>query len=625
MSLGYFIDNYSKFLIGNINFFNYVCDELLNRPKINSDLILKVQRRIKVLKLIDDVHPDLYRYYYGEDFKEILDSLNAYDRFDSFIYDLLDYREFDIETKVTPNYENELLKNICSKTYMNKHNYEGEFRVLINLKSDELLLEDYSEDFNELYFIIGEISSSYNLNFKIYDICSSYDYYMEDRIHDFKTKWYVNTNITILKIKSYNNFILKEDLDQFILERMCDLDDNPVWRYYLLKIKLQNNELSYIIENLCYYIRDNYKEYSYLDEDFYNDIALYATLLLINEATKKEDEENFNKYIKDLEDFSYDKVGILILKGNYALCSNNNKIDRYVEDILINLTEDILDNKNISELYKILGCLYDQKGDYIKSSQSFYKSGDLINYINNLGNNLTNLTKSLYLNSNYADGMLLTSKITTDHDFISYKDEVNVESIFDHDYSRLFTLELCGKEIYKGGVKGSVAELGVFRGDFASIINRVFPDRKLYLFDTFKSFDDFEVDFEKSKGLVNPETLDELKESLKQTSVEYVLSKMKYRENVIVKEGYFPDSINGLEEEFSFVSIDTDLYIPILNGLKYFYPRLSPNGYIFIHDYNHKLLPGISQAISDFEQLIGHKLLKVPLSDQGGTLVITKH
>lgn len=38
-------------------------------------------------------------------------------------------------------------------------------------------------------------------------------------------------------------------------------------------------------------------------------------------------------------------------------------------------------------------------------------------------------------------------------------------------------------------LNGCVAEAGVFQGNFAKVINANFPDRKLYLFDTFEGFD----------------------------------------------------------------------------------------------------------------------------------------
>lgn len=43
--------------------------------------------------------------------------------------------------------------------------------------------------------------------------------------------------------------------------------------------------------------------------------------------------------------------------------------------------------------------------------------------------------------------------------------------------------------IYSNNISGCVAEVGVFQGEFASVINKNFPDRKLYLFDTFEGFD----------------------------------------------------------------------------------------------------------------------------------------
>ncbi|MEI9974441.1 MAG: TylF/MycF/NovP-related O-methyltransferase [Ignavibacteriota bacterium] len=77
------------------------------------------------------------------------------------------------------------------------------------------------------------------------------------------------------------------------------------------------------------------------------------------------------------------------------------------------------------------------------------------------------------------------------------------------------------------------------------------------------------------------------------TSIELVLSKMAHRQNCIVKPGLFPESaVDCQSEQFSFVSIDADLYTPIYEGLRFFYSRLSPGGYIFVHDYNNLAYQG---------------------------------
>ena len=65
------------------------------------------------------------------------------------------------------------------------------------------------------------------------------------------------------------------------------------------------------------------------------------------------------------------------------------------------------------------------------------------------------------------------------------------------DYIRLATLELVSYEIAKKNLEGSVAELGVYKGKFARYLNQYFPDRLLYLFDTFEGFDNRDIIREK--------------------------------------------------------------------------------------------------------------------------------
>jgi len=184
------------------------------------------------------------------------------------------------------------------------------------------------------------------------------------------------------------------------------------------------------------------------------------------------------------------------------------------------------------------------------------------------------------------------------------------------DYIRLSTLELIANEINTNNIAGEVAELGVYKGKFARYINRYFPDRKLYLFDTFKGFDKSDVVSEVQKNLSSGE------QDFSNTSIDQVLSIMPHRDRCIVKEGFFPDTAVGLEEIFAFVSIDADLYDPIYNGLKYFYPRLQKGGYIFVHDYNNDHYPGSKKAVQQFckENEIG----MMPLPDSCGTAVIVK-
>lgn len=187
------------------------------------------------------------------------------------------------------------------------------------------------------------------------------------------------------------------------------------------------------------------------------------------------------------------------------------------------------------------------------------------------------------------------------------------------DYVRVKCFELAVKEINKRKLQGAVAEVGVFRGEFAQYINFAFSDRKCYLFDTFEGFQVKEALDELKRG----NCTDAFIEAYKHTNVVEVLKRMTNRDNIIIKQGYFPESLDGLEDIFSFVSIDVDFEESIYEGLQYFYPRLETGGYIFVHDYNSSLR-GVEQAVDRYERDRQIRLCKMPLCDANGTLVITK-
>lgn len=190
------------------------------------------------------------------------------------------------------------------------------------------------------------------------------------------------------------------------------------------------------------------------------------------------------------------------------------------------------------------------------------------------------------------------------------------------DYYRYRTFEFVANEINDNDVYGQVAELGVFRGTFSKLINRKFRNRKMYLFDTFEGFDDQETEKEKKLS----RSSDEFADVHKNTSEQLVINNMPYQECCVICKGLFPETLNEeiKNEKFAFVSIDVDYEDSIYEGIKFFYPRLSEGGYIFIHDYNSAYLGGVKEAVKKYEKRNGVKLTKVPLADRAGTLVISK-
>ena len=179
------------------------------------------------------------------------------------------------------------------------------------------------------------------------------------------------------------------------------------------------------------------------------------------------------------------------------------------------------------------------------------------------------------------------------------------------DYVRLKTLELLCQRLEK--VPGAAAELGVYRGDFARCIRLLLPERKLYLFDTFEGFDAKEAAGE-GHGFV---------EAHRNTGPEAVMARMPAPEGVILRQGLFPASAKGLEERFALVSLDVDLEESSLQGLRWFWPRLSPGGCLLLHDWGNPRLPGVKRALDRLEEELGCRLPAVPLCDVCGTLVLT--
>jgi hypothetical protein len=225
-----------------------------------------------------------------------------------------------------------------------------------------------------------------------------------------------------------------------------------------------------------------------------------------------------------------------------------------------------------------------------------------------------------FYNFRIVRGMCIDRFGNTMFPFLS--NEANDVDSYYYDYTRLRTIELISRELISNNIEGEIAELGVFRGQFACILNRLFPAKKLYLFDTFEGFNEYQIKLEQEKGYVSDSFINTIN-NFCDTNIEMVLNQMENPLNCIIKKGLFPYTTNGLDEKFSLVCIDADFYQSTYDALEYFYPRVVDGGYIFIHDYNDDELFGVQQAVQEYSTN-KYRLHKVPLSDHSGTLVISK-
>src|SRR5215217_955434 len=160
--------------------------------------------------------------------------------------------------------------------------------------------------------------------------------------------------------------------------------------------------------------------------------------------------------------------------------------------------------------------------------------------------------------------------------FPTFPQELHADIAFHDDYFRYTTHALAVQKVLDEPVEGAIAELGVWRGDMTRFLHALAPERTYYLFDTFEGFpqQDLEPGVEEDGRFQD-------------TSLDFVLSRLHSTDNIVVRQGYVPETLAGLEDEkFAFVLLDLDLHPPTVAGLEWFYPRMAKGGYIVVHDYN---------------------------------------
>ncbi len=205
-------------------------------------------------------------------------------------------------------------------------------------------------------------------------------------------------------------------------------------------------------------------------------------------------------------------------------------------------------------------------------------------------------------------------------------DKIDI-SFVEEFYERTFNarnrfLKRLAEVLHDKSIQGNVAEGGVFEGYFAKRINSEFPEKMLYLFDTFEGFDKRDIDLEQG------ETKNREGHYNVPITLESLLSTMPYPERVVIKKGYFPETAANVNDVFSFVNLDFDLYQPTLAGLEFFYPKMARGGVILVHDYfldyvvpdKNLAFQGTRQAADEFSAK--HGVMFVPVGDEMSVAIV---
>jgi hypothetical protein len=168
-----------------------------------------------------------------------------------------------------------------------------------------------------------------------------------------------------------------------------------------------------------------------------------------------------------------------------------------------------------------------------------------------------------------------------------------------------------------------IAEIGVWRGLSARVMADAIRHRvPSWTGETMHLVDGF-------KGLATPssEDLIEGSEGLKHSYLEstnhrsgpeIVASALQDCPNVKIFEGLVPEILASLPDKaWGFVHIDTDHYMPTLECMKYFVPRMLKGGVIMDDDYSSAFFPGPRKA---WDQYAMSENLEFTITEAGQSL-----
>ena len=176
-------------------------------------------------------------------------------------------------------------------------------------------------------------------------------------------------------------------------------------------------------------------------------------------------------------------------------------------------------------------------------------------------------------------------------------------------YVRRACMGLAIERVRRDEIPGAFAEVGVFRGVMSKIIHALAPERILYLLDTFCGFPPEQTEPEWGRGEYAPVT------------DEYLLEKIGDLDNISIVRGKVPDTLLAVEDQtFAFVLLDMDTHAPTIAALPFFWARLSPGGYLFVHDYNNPESDwSCKRAVDEFFADSPGAFIELP--DQWGSIV----
>jgi hypothetical protein len=139
-------------------------------------------------------------------------------------------------------------------------------------------------------------------------------------------------------------------------------------------------------------------------------------------------------------------------------------------------------------------------------------------------------------------------------------------------------------------IKGEIVECGVWRGGFSIFLSHLFPDRKIWVCDSFQGFQPlsnarYEFNGERHTPAYKMSHVGPIGISLEEVQSHFATYGLGDDKRINYLPGFVKDSLpNSGIGEIALLRIDVDAYSATLEVLEELYDKVQPGGYIIFDD-----------------------------------------
>lgn len=177
-------------------------------------------------------------------------------------------------------------------------------------------------------------------------------------------------------------------------------------------------------------------------------------------------------------------------------------------------------------------------------------------------------------------------------------------------------------------IPGDAAEIGCFRGLSAYIACSILAENgappPFHIFDSFEGLSE-SVEGDESEYLdrlvkqIPVADADGRMFSCPESRVQANLQEFKF---IQYYKGWVPNRFSEVaDRKFRYVHVDTDLYEPTKESVKFFWPRISPGGIMVLDDFGTVFFPGARKAV---EEVLGDSRDAMIVEAPAGSAVVVK-